>query len=136
MPKIKVTNPRNVIDAHLKTNYFKLRNTGGPKGDKGDTGATGPQGPKGDTGNAATVSVGSTTTAAVGNPAKVTNVGSIYNAVLDFEIPQGPQGPQGAKGDKGDTGATGPQGATGAKGFKFFHFIVAVKFILQVTQPR
>lgn len=116
MPKIKVNNPRNVIDAHLKTNYFKLRNTGGPKGDKGDTGATGPQGPKGDTGNAATVSVGSTTTAAVGNPAKVTNVGSIYNAVLDFEIPQGPQGPQGVKGDRGEPGLTGPQGATGAKG--------------------
>ena len=116
MPKIKVTNPRNVIDAHLKTNYFKLRNTGGPKGDKGDTGATGPQGPKGDTGNAATIYVGSTTTLPVGDDATVENVGTQYNAVLNFGIPQGPRGPQGVKGDKGDAGATGPQGATGAKG--------------------
>lgn len=118
MAKIIVNNPKNVIDAHLKTNYFKLRNTGGPKGDKGDTGATGPQGPKGDTGNAATVYVGSTTTLPVGQDATVTNTGSQYNAVLNFGIPQGPQGPKGAKGDKGDTGATGPQGAQGPQGPK------------------
>ena len=119
MQRISITNPQNIIDGTAKKYYFKLRNTGGPKGDKGDkgdTGATGPQGPKGD---AATVAVGSTTTLAVGQDATVENVGSIYNAVLNFGIPQGPQGPQGAKGDKGDTGAqgeTGPRGPQGEKG--------------------
>lgn len=119
MQRISITNPQNIIDGTAKKYYFKLRNTGGPKGDKGekgDTGATGPQGPQG---NAATVSVGSTTTLPVGYDATVTNTGSIYNAVLDFGIPQGPQGPQGAKGDKGDTGAkgeTGPRGPQGEKG--------------------
>jgi len=119
MQRISITNPQNIIDGTAKKYYFKLRNTGGPKGDKGDkgdTGQTGPQGPKGD---AATVAVGSTTTLAVGQDATVENVGSIYNAVLNFGIPQGPQGPQGPKGDKGDTGAqgeTGPRGPQGERG--------------------
>lgn len=116
MPKIKVNNPKNIIKGTPTRYYFKLHNTGGPKGDKGDTGATGPQGPKGDTGNAATIHVGSTTTLPVGQDATVENVGNQYAAVLNFGIPQGPQGPKGDKGDTGATGATGPQGATGAKG--------------------
>ena len=119
MQRISITNPQNVIDGTAKKYYFKLRNTGGPKGDKGDKGDTGATGPQGPQGNAATVSVGSTTTLPVGYDATVTNSGSIYNAVLDFGIPQGPQGPQGAKGDKGDTGAqgeTGPRGPQGEKG--------------------
>ena len=119
MQRISITNPQNIIDGTAKKYYFKLRNTGGPKGDKGDkgdTGQTGPQGPKGD---AATVAVGSTTTLAVGQDATVENVGSIYNAVLNFGIPQGPQGPKGDKGNKGDTGAqgeTGPRGPQGERG--------------------
>jgi hypothetical protein len=50
MQRISITNPQNVIDGTAKKYYFRLRNTGGPKGDKGDkgdTGATGPQGPQG-----------------------------------------------------------------------------------------
>ena len=114
MQRISITNPQNVIDGTAKKYYFKLRNTGGPKGDKGDKGDTGATGPQGPQGNAATVSVGSTTTLPVGYDATVTNTGSIYNAVLDFGIPQGPQGPQGAKGDKGDPGEGVPEGgATG-----------------------
>ena len=119
MQRISITNPQNIIDGTAKKYYFKLRNTGGPKGDKGDKGDTGATGPQGPQGNAATVSVGSTTTLPVGYDATVTNSGSIYNAVLDFGIPQGPQGPQGAKGDKGDTGAkgdTGPRGPQGERG--------------------
>lgn len=119
MQRISITNPQNIIDGTAKKYYFKLRNTGGPKGDKGDKGDTGATGPQGPQGNAATVSVGSTTTLPVGYDATVTNAGSIYNAVLDFGIPQGPQGPQGAKGDKGDTGAkgdTGPRGPQGERG--------------------
>lgn len=119
MQRISITNPQNIIDGTAKKYYFKLRNTGGPKGDKGDKGDTGATGPQGPQGNAATVSVGSTTTLPVGYDATVTNTGSIYNAVLDFGIPQGPRGPQGAKGDKGDTGAkgdTGPRGPQGERG--------------------
>ena len=93
MPKIIVNNPKNVIEAHLKTNYFKLKNTGGPKGD---------QGPKGDTGE---IAIGSTTTGAPGSNASVTNSGTSTDAILNFTIPRGD------KGDKGDTGATG-QAAT------------------------
>lgn len=116
MQRISITNPQNVIDGTAKKYYFKLRNTGGPKGDKGDKGDTGATGPQGPQGNAATVSVGSTTTLPVGYDATVTNSGSIYNAVLDFGIPQGPRGPQGAKGDKGDKGDKGEQGNTGPTG--------------------
>ena len=119
MAKIKITNPQQIINGGAKKYYFKVKGLGGPKGDKGDKGDTGSQGPQGPQGNAATVSVGSTTTLPVGYDATVTNAGSIYNAVLDFGIPQGPRGPQGAKGDKGDTGAkgdTGPRGPQGERG--------------------
>ena len=119
MAKIQINNPRQIINGGAKKYYFKVKGLGGPKGDKGDKGDTGSLGPQGPQGNAATVSVGSTTTLPVGYDATVTNSGSIYNAVLDFGIPQGPRGPQGAKGDKGDTGAqgeTGPRGPQGEKG--------------------
>ena len=119
MAKIQINNPRQIINGGAKKYYFKVKGLGGPKGDKGDKGDTGSQGPQGPQGNAATVSIGSTTTLPVGYDATVTNSGSIYNAVLDFGIPQGPQGPQGAKGDKGDTGAqgeTGPRGPQGERG--------------------
>ena len=122
MPRIIVNNPRNVIDAHLKTNYFKLKNTGGPKGDKGDTGDTGPMGPtgptgpQGPTGEAATVTVGSTTTLNPGQSATVTNSGTSGAAVLNFGIPKGEKGDTGATGATGATGPQGPTGATGATG--------------------
>lgn len=119
MAKIIVNNPRQVINGGAKKYYFKVKGLGGPKGDKGDKGDTGATGPQGPQGNAATVSIGSTTTLPVGYDATVTNSGSIYNAVLNFGIPQGPRGPQGAtgatgaKGDKGDQGNPGPQGEKG-----------------------
>ena len=116
MAKIQINNPRQIINGGAKKYYFKVKGLGGPKGDKGDKGDTGSQGPQGPQGNAATVSVGSTTTLPVGYDATVTNSGSIYNAVLDFGIPQGPRGPQGAKGDKGDKGDKGEQGNTGPQG--------------------
>lgn len=119
MAKIIVNNPRQVINGGAKKYYFKVKGLGGPKGDKGDKGDTGATGPEGPQGNAATVSVGSTTTLPVGQDATVQNVGTLYNAVLNFGIPQGPRGPQGAtgatgaKGDKGDQGNPGPQGEKG-----------------------
>lgn len=50
--------------------------------------------------------------------ARVTNSGTGYHAVLDFDfgIPAGKDGAQGPKGDKGDTGAQGPAGERGATG--------------------
>lgn len=119
MAKIHINNPKQVINGGAKKYYFKVKGLGGPKGDKGDKGDTGSQGPQGPQGNAATVSVGSTTTLPVGQDATVQNVGTLYNAVLNFGIPQGPRGPQGAtgatgaKGDKGDQGNPGPQGEKG-----------------------
>ena len=74
----------------------------GARGLKGDTGAKGDQGAKGDkgdtgaTGVAATVTVGSVTTAAAGSNAAVTNSGTKYAAVLNFTIPRGEKGEAGA----------------------------------------
>ena len=45
------------------------------------------------------VNVGSTTTIGEGNQAKVTNSGTPYAPVLNFQIPMGNTGPQGQKGD-------------------------------------
>lgn len=90
--KIDVSINRPIIDAKNQKAYFKLKNTGGPKGEKGDPGT------------AATITVGSTSTGAPGTSASVTNAGTSSAAVLDFTIPRGD------KGDKGDTGATGSPG--------------------------
>lgn len=67
----------------------------GPQGPKGDTGATGPQGPQGEDGKAATITVGSVTTAQPGTSAAVSNSGTPNAAVLDFVIPQGEKGETG-----------------------------------------
>lgn len=63
-----------------------IGNVKGPQGDTGATGATGAQG------DAATIEVGSVTTAAYGTAASVTNSGTTSEAVLDFVIPQGAPG--------------------------------------------
>ena len=68
----------------------------GPQGEKGE---------KGDPGDAATVSVGTTTTAEPGTQASVQNTGTTSAAVLSFTIP---------KGEKGDTGAAGPGVSVGS----------------------
>ncbi len=63
-----------------------IGNVKGPAGATGATGATGPQG------DAATIAVGSVTSAAYGTPASVTNSGTSGAAVFDFVIPQGKPG--------------------------------------------
>lgn len=65
------------------------------------------------TSSGTTIAVGSTTTAAPGGNALVTNSGSSTAVVLNFTIPQGATGP---KGDTGLTGPTGPTGLTGLTG--------------------
>lgn len=63
-----------------------IGNIKGPAGNTGPTGATGAQGP------AATIEVGTVSTAAYGTPAEVTNSGSSSEAVFDFIIPEGAPG--------------------------------------------
>lgn len=62
---------------------------GNVKGPQGETGATGAQGARGD---AATITVGSVSTTAYGNAARVENVGTENDAILNFTIPQGAPG--------------------------------------------
>ena len=49
--------------------------------------------------------IGTTITGESGTEAKVENVGSQTNAILNFTIPKGDKGEQGEKGEKGDTGS-------------------------------
>jgi hypothetical protein len=59
---------------------------------------TAARGPRGD---AATIAIGAVNTGAPGSAADVTNAGTEFAAVLDFDIPRGDVGPQGDKGDPG-----------------------------------
>lgn len=129
--KINVVVNKPIIDTTAKKAYFRLRNTGGPRGGLGPQGPQGPQGEKGDTGPqglqgaqgpqgergpqgeqgiqgipgpagaSATVAVGTTTTLPAGSSASVTNSGTPSAAIFDFAIPQGPKGDKGDKGDDG-----------------------------------
>lgn len=65
------------------------------RGPQGNTGPQGLAGTPGATGRAATVTVGTVTTGASGSQAKVTNVGTENDAILNFVIPQGPKGVDG-----------------------------------------
>jgi len=116
MARINIVNADNKIDATPQRAYFKLKQTGGPKGEKGDTGAQGPIGPQGPQGASASVSVNSTTTLPAGSSATVENIGTAQNVKLNFGIPTGPQGPQGEQGPQGAQGPQGLKGDTGAKG--------------------
>ena len=129
--KINVVVNKPIIDTTAKKAYFRLRNTGGPRGGLGPQGPQGPQGERGDTGPqglqgaqgpqgergpqgeqgiqgipgpagaSATVAVGTTTTLPAGSSASVTNSGTPSAAIFDFAIPQGPKGDKGDKGDDG-----------------------------------
>lgn len=72
-------------------------------GGSGGSGA-GPKGTDGKDGTAATIKIGTVTTAAPGTSAKVTNTGTANAAVFNFSIPKG------EKGEKGNTGIQGPPG--------------------------
>ena len=141
--KIDVVINKPIIESKNSKNFFKLKNTGGPKGEKGDKG------------DAATISVASTSTGAPGTDASVVNQGTSSDVQLAFTIPRGDKGDKGDKGDqgraatvmvsdtitgepgtnakvvnqgtvgdavlkftipRGDTGATGAQGPQGPKG--------------------
>ena len=102
--KIDVVVNKPIIETKLSKSFFKLKNTGGPRGQRGpqgEPGQPGPQGEPGRDGESATIEVASTSTLPAGSAATVTNVGTTSQASLAFGIP---------KGDKGDTGATGADG--------------------------
>lgn len=90
--KIDVVVNKPIIETKLSKSFFKLKNTGGPKGVKGDNGEPGQD---------STIEVVSTTTGAAGTNASVVNQGTASAAQLAFTIPRGD------KGDKGDDGAAG-----------------------------
>lgn len=71
-------------------------------GGGGGGGGAGPQGPTGAPGQNATISIGTVTTVAPGQPAAVTNTGTDTAAVLNFSIPAGSPG----------TAGTSPTGLT------------------------
>ena len=74
---------------------------------------TGPQGPKGEKGDPGVngktphISVWTVTTLNAGSPARVENVGSDENVILNFSIPRGNTGEQGAPGVNGTNGSDG-----------------------------
>lgn len=72
-----------------------------PRGDKGDKGDTGDTGATGATGPANTLTIGTVTTGAEGDPAAATITGDAPNQTLSLTLPVGA------------TGATGPQGPAG-----------------------
>ena len=111
----------------------------GPKGETGDTGPQGEQGDQGPQGEAATVDIGTIVAIAPDATPEVSNSGTIYNAILNFAIPQGydgfspvatvtqntgsatisitdENGTTTATVYDGATGATGPQGPQGPQG--------------------
>ena len=93
----------------------------GPTGPKGEQGLIGPQGERGLPGPAS-IDVGMTETVEPSENAKVENVGTNEDVILNFKIPRGKQGidgkigPQGIPGPKGEKGDQGPQGIKGEKG--------------------
>ena len=76
----------------------------------------GAQGPQGKPGEAATIEIGTVTTAPAGSDAAVTNSGTSSAAVLNFTIPQGATGPQGPAGVDGSPGPAGADGQPGEDG--------------------
>ncbi len=95
-----------------KLNEFGICSIPGPTGPKGERGIPGP----------ASIDVGITETVEPFEDAKVENVGTHEDVILNFKIPRGKQGidgkigPQGVPGPKGEKGDIGPQGLKGEKG--------------------
>ena len=100
---------------------YQLCYVQGPTGPKGEQGNVGPQGDRGIPGPAS-IDVGITETIEPFEEAKVENVGTIEDVILNFKIPRGQQGlegkigPQGIPGPKGEKGDIGPQGIKGERG--------------------
>lgn len=81
---------KKIEEENKKYKYCYIQ---GPKGEKGDTWPTGPKGENGPT----TINIGNTITIEPNNEAKVTNVGTEKNVILDFAIPKGENSMEGDK---------------------------------------
>lgn len=81
---------RKIEEERKKYKFCYIKGPTGPKGDKGDIGPKGERGIPGPT----SIDVGITKTVEPYELAKVENVGTKKDAILNFKIP---------KGDKGDT---------------------------------
>ena len=109
---------KKIEDEREKYKFCYLQGPTGPKGEKGNVG---PQGERGIPGPAS-IDVGITETVESFENAKVENVGTNKDVILNFKIPRGEQGidgkigPQGIPGPKGEKGDMGPQGIKGEKG--------------------
>ena len=105
--KINVAVNKPIIDTKISKNYFKLKNTGGPRGYKGDQGPQGIQGPPGPQGPQGL-------TGAKGDKGDKGDQGP--QGIQGSPGQQGPKGEQGERGPKGDTGPSGAQGPQGPQG--------------------
>lgn len=109
---------KKLEEERKKYRFCYIQGPTGPKGEKGDVGPKGERGIQGPT----QINVGITETLEPFENAKVENVGTSEDVILNFKIPRGMQGidgkigPQGIPGPKGDKGDAGPQGIKGEKG--------------------
>ena len=109
---------KRLDEERKKYRFCYIQGPTGPKGEKGDVGPKGERGIQGPT----QINVGITETLEPFENAKVENVGTSEDVILNFKIPRGMQGidgkigPQGIPGPKGDKGDVGPQGIKGEKG--------------------
>ena len=112
---------KKIEEERKKYKFCYIQGPTGPKGAKGDAG---PQGEKGERGipGPTSIDVGITETIDSFENAKVENVGTNEDVILNFKIPRGEQGvegkigPQGIPGPKGEKGDIGPKGEKGEKG--------------------
>lgn len=106
---------KKIDEENKKCKKCYIQGPTGPKGDQGLQGERGIQGPS-------TIKIGITETVENKEQAKVENVGTDEDVILNFKIPRGEQGiegkigPQGIPGPKGEKGDIGPQGIKGEKG--------------------
>ena len=109
---------KKIEEERKKYKFCYIQGPTGPKGEKGDTGLQGERGIPGPS----SINVGITETVEPFEGAKVENVGTNEDVILNFKIPRGKQGidgkigPQGIPGPKGEKGDMGPQGVKGEKG--------------------
>lgn len=106
---------KKIDEENKKCKKCYIQGPTGPKGEKGPQGERGIQGPS-------TIKIGIIETVENKEQAKVENVGTDEDVILNFKIPRGEQGiegkigPQGIQGPQGEKGDVGPQGLKGEKG--------------------
>lgn len=115
---------KRIEEERKKYKFCYIQGPTGPKGETGPRGEQGLVGPKGERGipGPSSIDIGITETVEPFENAKVENVGTSKDVILNFQIPRGEQGkegkngPQGIPGPKGEKGDIGPQGIKGEKG--------------------